>query len=434
MTTNKMERRFSFSPSESEKYRAQVVNGDKKSRTIRGTGIIFNQKSKIITEYISDKNEVRTFYEIIDPAAADVVLNTRFDVVMDVNHSFEQILGRIAAGTLSLTKDNVGVHYEFDCLPTERGEDVLQNVRAGNYYESSFAFVVAEDKWEQDAETGMYTRTILRIETLYDMAICTYRGAYNDTNIEADCEKKTLEYKKEDLEVAVRKLNELMEKRDMPNPIMGMDLTPVENQPAVAEVKPDLVDLPRLDPEVLAILNLQIKNELNSSQMYREMSCWLNDEKWPDATKLFFFYADEELIHMSKIYQYIFDKNCPCEVPESDPQKEDYKDIKEILETALQHEIDVTKEWEAIVALALAKGDNTTVEFSQWFLKEQVEEEDKIRTIIEKLNLDMPKYELDELFGEMIEPRNKFDDEFVTRILLKRNRARKLKNFAEYIK
>ena len=163
-----------------------------------------------------------------------------------------------------------------------------------------------------------------------------------------------------------------------------------------------IVDLERLDPEVLSILNEQIKNELDSSQIYRGMSCWLNDNKWPSGTKLFFKYADEELVHMSKIYEYIFDKNCVAIVPGCEQITQDYNDIRDIVEGALDHEIKVTGNWETISNLAKDNGDNTTYEFAQWFLKEQIEEEDKFRTILEKMDLDMPNYEIDDLFEDLL--------------------------------
>ena len=169
---------------------------------------------------------------------------------------------------------------------------------------------------------------------------------------------------------------------------------------SVQIVKGSIVDVERLSQSVLAILNEQIKNELNSSQIYRGMSCWLNDAKWPAGTKLFFKYADEELAHMSKIYEYIFDRNCKAAVPTCEPVKSEFSEIREVVEASLEHEIQVTNNWETISSLAKEEGDNTTYEFAQWFLKEQVEEEDKFRTILEKMDLDMPKYEIDKLFAE----------------------------------
>ena len=175
------------------------------------------------------------------------------------------------------------------------------------------------------------------------------------------------------------------------------------NSAAVTPSAPKkIVDEERLSDTILSILNEQIKNELDSSQIYRGMSSWLNDNKWPEGTKLFFQYADEELIHMSKIYQYIFDRNCKAIVPAGNADNAQYADIREIVEGALSHEIEVTDMWEAISSLSKEENDNTTYEFAQWFLKEQVEEEDKFRTILEKMDLDMPNYEIDKLFKEYI--------------------------------
>lgn len=173
-------------------------------------------------------------------------------------------------------------------------------------------------------------------------------------------------------------------------------------EPKIEEVLNEaLVDEERLSKKVIEILNKQIKNELNSSQMYRAMSCWLDDQKWPTSVKVFFKYADEELTHMSKIYQYLFDRNCKVTVPVCDEQKGEFKDIKDMVENALEHEMGVTKNWEDISKLAKEEDDSTTFEFAQWFLKEQIEEEEKMRTIIEKIDLDMPKYEIDAYIGTL---------------------------------
>ena len=54
-------------------------------------------------------------------------------------------------------------------------------------------------------------------------------------------------------------------------------------------------DKGRLSDKITGILNKQIKNELLSSQIYRGMSCWLDDKGWIDASKYFFKSAQEEI-------------------------------------------------------------------------------------------------------------------------------------------
>lgn len=154
----------------------------------------------------------------------------------------------------------------------------------------------------------------------------------------------------------------------------------------------------RLSSGISKILNDQIKNELMSSQIYRGISCWLDNAGWIDAAKYYFKSAQEELTHMDKIYQYLFDRNVIAIVPVTDVVKQNFDNIREVVEESLKHEILVSRQWEEIARIAKEENDSTTFEFAQWFLKEQVEEENKFRDVLDKMNLDMPKYEIDELF------------------------------------
>jgi len=158
----------------------------------------------------------------------------------------------------------------------------------------------------------------------------------------------------------------------------------------------------RLSDKMLSTLNEQIKNELQSSQIYRAISCWLDDNGWVEASKYYFKSSQEELVHMDKVYSYLFSRNCKAVVPAVDKVEGEFKDIRDILEISLEHEIAVSEEWNVIADLAIKEGDNPTYEFACFFQKEQVEEEEKFRNLLFKMNLDIPNYELDELFGELV--------------------------------
>jgi len=157
----------------------------------------------------------------------------------------------------------------------------------------------------------------------------------------------------------------------------------------------------RLSETITEILNKQIKNELQSSQIYRGMSCWLDDEGWIDGAKYFFKAAQEELTHMDKIYNYLFDRNVVAKVPVTEEVKQEFETIRGVVETSLAHEIEVSKQWEEISKLAKEENDSTTFEFAQWFLKEQIGEENKFRDMLNKMNLDLPKWRNDEFFKEL---------------------------------
>jgi len=158
-------------------------------------------------------------------------------------------------------------------------------------------------------------------------------------------------------------------------------------------------DKSRLSEKIVKMLNEQIKNELESSQIYRAMSCWCDDEGLIKASKYYFKSAQEELVHMDKIYEYLFDKNCKAVTPACNEVKNSYKDIRTVVEESLNHEIQVTKNWNNIANTALSEKDNDTYALTQWYLKEQIEEENKFRDLIYLIRLDTPRWKIEELFS-----------------------------------
>jgi HK97 family phage prohead protease len=207
--TTRIEKRYSFSQDTAQQFRTKKVENDPNSRRIRGFGAVFNQKSKIITEWIN--GEWRSFYEVVEASAFDKLKNNNWngiDVILSVNHRFDEVLARLANNSLVLGVDEYGLFYETNLLQTSRAEDVLQGITTGLYYESSFQFIISGERWEKDSATGLYIRYITEIESLIDVTIATYRGAYDNTSIEVVDGQRTAfrEYPREDVQEAVERL------------------------------------------------------------------------------------------------------------------------------------------------------------------------------------------------------------------------------------
>lgn len=158
----------------------------------------------------------------------------------------------------------------------------------------------------------------------------------------------------------------------------------------------------RLSKSIASILNKQIENELYSSQIYRAFSAWLDDEGWIGGSELFFKYADEELGHMSKIYKYLYEKNARAIVPNVKNVPVNFENVRDLVEKALEHEMKVTKNWNDIANKAKGEDDNDTYSFALGYVNEQREEEEKIRNILFSMDLDMPKWKIDELFKDLL--------------------------------
>ena len=98
------------------------------------------------------------------------------------SHDYANVLGRVDAGTLKLSIDNIGLHFVLDMPDTTVGHDVYNNIKAGNLKGMSFGFVVADggDSWKQGASKPI--RTINQLQTLGEISVVS-KPAYDDTSI-----------------------------------------------------------------------------------------------------------------------------------------------------------------------------------------------------------------------------------------------------------
>ncbi len=87
-----------------------------------------------------------------------------------------------------------------------------------------------------------------------------------------------------------------------------------------------------------------------------------------------------------------------------------YKSLESICKTALSNEQAVTKAINHMVDLAQKDKDHNTFTFLQFFVNEQIEEEQQFENIIQKFNLlgrdKLAIYEIDKLLGELAASRN----------------------------
>lgn len=138
-------------------------------RKIEGYAAIFDQNS-----------EDMGFVERISPSAFDRA--DMRDVRALFNHDPNYILARTASGTLTLEVDERGLKYAFEVPDTTFGNDFLTMVRRGDISQSSFAFTIADDAWEE--RDGQQVRTIKQVHTVYDVSPVTY-PAYAMTSVTA---------------------------------------------------------------------------------------------------------------------------------------------------------------------------------------------------------------------------------------------------------
>ena len=134
-------------------------------------------ESKKIVGYAAKFNslseEMWGFREQIAPGAFTEALK-KSDVRALFNHDPNYVLGRQSAGTVTLTEDDVGLHYEIDPPDTQWARDIVSSIERGDIAESSFAFSMSGGVEEWDDTATPAIRTIKSVGNLYDVSPVTY--------------------------------------------------------------------------------------------------------------------------------------------------------------------------------------------------------------------------------------------------------------------
>ena len=139
--------------------------------------------------------------------------------------------------------------------------------------------------------------------------------------------------------------------------------------------------------ESMDLLNGQIKMEAHASGAYLAMASWCEQNGFFTSAKFFFKQSEEEREHMMKIFHFLVDTGGNPISPEVTGINHEFSSILDVFESALEHEVRVSESIKNIVKKARASVDITTERFLDWFVLEQVEEENTIRDIIDMIEL-----------------------------------------------
>jgi ferritin len=142
-----------------------------------------------------------------------------------------------------------------------------------------------------------------------------------------------------------------------------------------------------ISSKIEAALNRQVDLEGYSSMYYLAMASWCEVKGYKGVAQFLYHHSDEERMHMLKLFRYINDRGGHSIVPGLESPPKDFKNIHEIFEIVLSHEVKVSNEINALVELCMMEKDYTTHNFLQWYVTEQIEEESLARDVLDKLKL-----------------------------------------------
>ena len=134
-------------------------------------------------------------------------------------------------------------------------------------------------------------------------------------------------------------------------------------------------------------INYQINRELFSEYYYLSMASYFNSVGLSGFENFFLVQVEEERFHAMKMYRFLNEKGGQVKLAAIEAPKTEFKSAQEVFELAYEHEKLVSKLINDLMDLAIAENDHAARNHLNWFVEEQVEEEDSMQTIVNKLKL-----------------------------------------------
>ena len=142
-----------------------------------------------------------------------------------------------------------------------------------------------------------------------------------------------------------------------------------------------------LNAKVHELLNQQINKEFYSAYLYLSFSNYFKAKNLDGFANWYLIQAQEERDHAMLFYTYIQNQNADVTLTAIDNPTREFSSHMEVLRAGLAHEEYVTSLIHDIYAEAYAVKDFRTMQFLDWFVKEQGEEETNANDLISKMEL-----------------------------------------------
>ena len=142
-----------------------------------------------------------------------------------------------------------------------------------------------------------------------------------------------------------------------------------------------------LSPALQDALNAHFTHEHAAALSYLAMASFFEDRNLPGFASWMRAQAEDELAHAMRFFDFIHQKGGRVRVSAIPEPRQNWESPLEVFRHAHEQECEVTKRIHGLVDLALSESDHATNAFLQWFVTEQVEEENTASEICHKFEL-----------------------------------------------
>ena len=142
-----------------------------------------------------------------------------------------------------------------------------------------------------------------------------------------------------------------------------------------------------LSKKMETAINKQINLEIQSALLYLQMSAHFAQENLNGFSHWMRIQHSEELVHANKLFDYVLrrDGNVALDAVAAPPKT--WKSTLTACEAAYNAEINNTKQINSLMDQAIKENDHATRVILEWFVEEQVEEEQSAMNLIKQVKL-----------------------------------------------
>lgn len=134
-------------------------------------------------------------------------------------------------------------------------------------------------------------------------------------------------------------------------------------------------------------INDQIQAEFQSGWIYLALAGWFEQRNLDGFAHWMKQQWQEEQAHAMKFYNHMMSRGGEVEIQALEKPEVDINSVEDAFATALAHEQHITKRINKLYELASQENDYPLQSLLQWFIDEQVEEEETASNILEKVKM-----------------------------------------------
>ncbi|HUG40950.1 MAG TPA: ferritin [Longimicrobiales bacterium] len=142
-----------------------------------------------------------------------------------------------------------------------------------------------------------------------------------------------------------------------------------------------------MDATVKSLINDQIGHEFYAAYLYLAMSAHFETHGYGGFAKWFRMQSREESGHAMRLFDYLVERGEEIELRHIDQPAKGFGTPQEAFRAALDHERRVTAQINRLYEAARYADDYPTLIMLQWFIQEQVEEEQSTGRAVEQLDM-----------------------------------------------